>query len=54
MECTSDAPKRRCKKCHGTGQVPGIRKTTGMGKGMGSAFGPCPECNGEGWISGQD
>jgi len=50
-----DRPKKpggrhRCKTCHGTGQVPGITKITGMGSGMGSAFGVCPDCDGAGWI----
>lgn len=43
-------PKHRCKRCRGTGQVPGVKKTTKMGKGMGSQYGTCPECDGEGWI----
>jgi hypothetical protein len=40
----------RCKKCGGRGLVSGIRKVTGMGSGMGSAFGPCPTCDGTGWL----
>jgi hypothetical protein len=42
-------PRHRCKECHGTGQVPGIRKT--HGKGMGSEFGPCPACDGIGMVT---
>ena len=41
----------RCPKCRGNGRLPGMVKTTGMGKGMGSAFGPCPACDGTGYIS---
>jgi hypothetical protein len=26
-------------------------KTTGMGSGMGSAFGPCPTCDGVGYVT---
>lgn len=40
----------RCKDCQGTGQVMGVKKITGMGKGMGSTFGMCPNCDGVGWI----
>ena len=29
-----------------------MRKTEG--KGMGSAFGPCPDCDGTGWVDGPD
>jgi hypothetical protein len=28
-----------------------MAKTTGMGKGMGSAFGPCPTCDGVGYLA---
>lgn len=38
----------RCKECRGTGRVPGITKT--QGKSMGSAYGPCPNCDGIGRI----
>ena len=47
---TKSGSRHRCKACRGTGQVPGIRKT--MGIGMGSAFGVCPDCDGTGWIDG--
>lgn len=47
-------PKYKCKFCHGSGQVPGVRKTLGMGKGMGSQYGPCPECDGIGWIDPEE
>jgi hypothetical protein len=42
----------RCQACHGKGQVPGITRT--RGKGMGSAYGPCPECGGAGYIDATD
>jgi hypothetical protein len=29
-------------------------KTTGMGKGMGSVFGPCPTCDGVGYLVEDD
>lgn len=47
---TLQGPKHRCKRCRGTGQVPGIRKTLNMGKGTGSQYGVCPECDGVGWL----
>ena len=43
-------PRHRCKRCRGTGQVPGIKKTLNMGKGMGSQYGTCPECDGLGYL----
>lgn len=43
-------PKHRCKRCRGSGQVPGIKKITNMGKGMGSEYGVCPDCDGLGWL----
>lgn len=49
----SNKPKYRCKRCQGTGMVPGIKKVLNMGSGMGSDYGPCPDCDGEGWISEQ-
>jgi len=33
----------RCPECRGRKLVPGITKTTGMGSGSGSAYGPCPK-----------
>lgn len=41
----------RCKECGGDGRVPGITKTRGIG--MGSELGPCPACDGTGWLSDQ-
>jgi hypothetical protein len=46
--------RRRCPECHGSGHVPGIVKTTGMGKGMGSSPGTCPTCDGIGWLPTQE
>ena len=43
-------PRHRCPLCRGQGVVPGITKVQGLGKGMGSDYGPCPECGGAGWI----
>ena len=43
--------RRRCPECRGRGQLPGMIKTTGKGSGMGSAFGPCPTCDGVGYIT---
>ena len=40
--------RHRCEACHGTGQIPGVVKT--KGRGMGSTFGTCPECDGVGWV----
>lgn len=34
--------------------MPGLIKTTGMGKGMGSKFGPCPTCDGLGYVGTDD
>lgn len=45
-------PKHRCKRCRGTGQVPGIKKVRNMGSGMGSEYGTCPDCDGLGWLRG--
>jgi hypothetical protein len=42
---------RRCPECRGRKQLPGMIKTTGMGTGMGSAFGPCPTCDGLGYVT---
>jgi DnaJ-class molecular chaperone len=42
--------KHRCETCGGTGRIPGVVKTTGRGKGMGSTPGACPDCDGMGWI----
>ena len=44
--------KHRCELCAGSGQVPGIRKT-GMGTGMGSMPGTCPDCDGVGWVTNE-
>jgi hypothetical protein len=40
----------RCKRCRGTGQVPGVKKVLNMGRGMGSDYGTCPDCDGNGWV----
>lgn len=57
----TQSPKRRksrgkhlCRMCGGRGRVPGGVKVTGMGKGMGSNYGPCPACDGVGWVDGAD
>lgn len=44
--------RHRCERCRGTGRIPGITKIrpTGKGIGMGSQLGPCPECDGAGYI----
>lgn len=42
--------RHRCRACRGRARVPGIVKTTGIGKGMGSGFGPCPVCDGLGYV----
>ena len=34
--------------------MPGLIKTTDMGTGMGSAYGPCPTCDGVGVLSDDD
>lgn len=47
-------PYRKCKNCKGSGLIPGIRKIQSMGTGMGSAYGPCPDCDGLGWIDPSD
>jgi hypothetical protein len=47
----SDGPRHRCPLCRGAGVLPGITKTQGQGKGMGSEYGPCPECGGAGWVT---
>lgn len=46
--------RRRCPECRGAAQLPGMAKTTGMGRGMGSAFGPCPTCDGVGYLTDDD
>jgi hypothetical protein len=45
---------RRCPECRGVARLPGMVKTTGMGKGMGSVFGPCPTCDGVGYLAEDD
>jgi hypothetical protein len=37
--------------CRGEGRIPGVTKVRGKGSGMGSDYGPCPECGGSGWTS---
>jgi DnaJ-class molecular chaperone len=46
--------RHRCRECGGLGRVPGVRKVRGMGKGMGSEYGPCPACDGMGWVGTVD
>jgi len=43
-------PKHRSKRCRGTGIIPGVKKVRNMGKGIGSEYGTCPECDGFGWL----
>ncbi|GAA3253373.1 hypothetical protein GCM10010532_101680 [Dactylosporangium siamense] len=47
----SNGVRRRCPECRGAARLPGMTKTTGMGKGMGSAYGPCPTCDGFGYLA---
>jgi DnaJ-class molecular chaperone len=42
---------RRCPECRGRKRLPGMIKTTEMGSGMGSSFGPCPTCDGLGYVT---
>ncbi|MEO3743722.1 GNAT family N-acetyltransferase [Plantactinospora sp. B24E8] len=44
----------RCPECRGTARLPGMVKTTGMGRGAGSAYGPCPTCDGVGYLVDDD
>jgi DnaJ-class molecular chaperone len=46
--------RSKCRECRGKGRLPGMVKTTGMGSGMGSAFGPCPTCDGVGYLTDDD
>lgn len=46
--------KHRCKECRGKGRAPGIVKIQNAGTGMGSTDGPCPSCDGTGWVSVDD
>ena len=39
---------RRCPECRGRKLLPGLVRTEG--KGMGSAYGPCPTCDGVGYV----
>ena len=43
---------RRCPTCRGRGSIPGIKAQ--RGKGMGSNFGPCPDCDGSGYIDDEE
>jgi hypothetical protein len=48
----SEHNRVRCQRCRGKGRVPGIKKVmpTGKGIGMGSEYGPCPDCDGVGYV----
>jgi DnaJ-class molecular chaperone len=52
VEHEQQRARRRCERCRGTGRIPGVTKVrpTGKGIGMGFAPGPCPECDGAGYI----
>lgn len=41
--------RRRCPECRGRKLLPGMVRTEG--KGMGSAYGPCPTCDGVGYVT---
>lgn len=45
--------RRRCERCRGTGQIPGVTQVRPTGKGIGMGFDPgaCPECDGAGFIT---
>lgn len=47
-----EATRHRCERCRATGRIPGITKIrpAGKGLGMGSQYGPCPECEGAGYV----
>ena len=54
VESTPDPSRdrrRRCPECRGRKLLPGMIKTTEMGSGMGSKFGPCPTCDGLGYVT---
>lgn len=46
----SPGPHHRCTECGGRGRVPGLIRVTNMGKGMGTGYGPCPTCEGLGYV----
>ncbi|TWD82822.1 pimeloyl-ACP methyl ester carboxylesterase [Kribbella amoyensis] len=48
---SGQGPRRRCPECRGAARLPGLVKTTNMGSGMGSSFGPCPSCDGLGYLT---
>ena len=41
--------RRRCPECRGQKMLPGMTRTEG--KGMGSKYGPCPTCDGLGFVT---
>jgi DnaJ-class molecular chaperone len=41
--------RRRCPECRGQKMLPGMVRTEG--KGMGSRYGPCPTCDGLGYVT---
>jgi formate dehydrogenase maturation protein FdhE len=43
--------RRRCPECRGRKMLPGMVRTEG--KGMGSRYGPCPTCDGLGYVTGE-
>lgn len=50
----SRGPHHRCTECGGSGRVPGLIRTTNMGKGAGTGYGPCPTCDGVGFVVPDD
>jgi hypothetical protein len=48
---TPQGHRRRCPECRGQKRLPGLIKVTGMGSGMGSTYGPCPTCDGFGYVT---
>ena len=51
-EHEDQAARHRCERCRGSGRIPGVTKIRPTGKGIGMGFepGPCPECDGAGYI----
>jgi DnaJ-class molecular chaperone len=41
--------RRRCPECRGRKMLPGMARTEGQG--MGSKYGPCPTCDGLGYVT---
>ena len=46
----SPGPRLRCPECRGKKRIPGMIKVTNMGSGTGSGYGPCPTCDGLGYV----